>query len=120
MSRHGRHLALSLLTLCLLVACRAKPAAEAEAGQGETLLLWPGVAPGSSGLTMREVVTERSQDPKQRDRALSGIAAGVSAELHIYERGGHGFGLRSPPGAAVEGWAELALRWLNRRGSGHS
>jgi acetyl esterase/lipase len=51
-------------------------------------------------------------------RAL--IAAGVSVELHIYERGGHGFGLRTPPGAAVEGWPDLALQWLKRRGSDHS
>lgn len=48
-------------------------------------------------------------------RAL--VAAGVSAELHVYERGGHGFALRSPPGSAVEGWAELAAKWMSRRGS---
>jgi acetyl esterase/lipase len=48
-------------------------------------------------------------------RALS--AAGVSAELHVYERGGHGFALRSPKGSAVDGWGELAAKWMSRRGS---
>ncbi|HWA74617.1 MAG TPA: alpha/beta hydrolase [Polyangiaceae bacterium] len=43
--------------------------------------------------------------------------AGVSAELHVYESGGHGFGMRSPKGAAAEGWAELALSWMRRRHS---
>jgi acetyl esterase/lipase len=41
--------------------------------------------------------------------------AGVSAELHVYESGGHGFGMRSPKGAPAEGWPELSLSWLKRQ-----
>lgn len=37
------------------------------------LALWPGVAPGSQRLDLRETVTERSKDPKQRDRFVMGV-----------------------------------------------
>ncbi len=42
-------------------------------------------------------------------RAL--VSAKVSAELHIYETGGHGYGLR-PTSAPVTGWPHLAEAWL--------
>ena len=42
-------------------------------------------------------------------RAL--IAAKVPAELHVYEKGGHGYGLR-PTNAPVTGWPRLAEAWL--------
>jgi acetyl esterase/lipase len=43
--------------------------------------------------------------------------AGVNAELHIYNGGGHGFGLRSDrPTLAVSGWHVRFLDWLGDRG----
>lgn len=39
-------------------------------------------------------------------------AARVPVELHLFATGGHGFGLRSPPGVPVAAWPELVLRWL--------
>lgn len=42
-------------------------------------------------------------------RAL--VAAKIPAELHIYETGGHGYGLR-PTSAPVTGWPRLAEAWL--------
>ena len=52
------------------------------------------------------------------DRAL--LKAGIPAELHIYERGGHGFGLRgrSPDfkNWSVSHWPEHAAQWLAARG----
>jgi acetyl esterase/lipase len=42
-------------------------------------------------------------------RAL--VTAKVSAELHIYESGGHGYGLR-PTSAPVTGWPRLVEAWL--------
>jgi len=42
-------------------------------------------------------------------RAL--IAAKIPAELHIYETGGHGYGLR-PTSHPVTGWPRLAEAWL--------
>ena len=38
-------------------------------------------------------------------------AAGVSADLHMYATGGHGFGIH-PPGMPEEHWTDLATAWL--------
>jgi acetyl esterase/lipase len=41
----------------------------------------------------------------------------VPAELHIYEKGGHGFGMRGRPGATgPTDWTSRALDWLRLRG----
>jgi len=41
----------------------------------------------------------------------------VPAELHIYEKGGHGFGMRARPGATgPTDWTHRALDWLRLRG----
>ncbi|MBM3492799.1 MAG: alpha/beta hydrolase, partial [Armatimonadetes bacterium] len=42
-------------------------------------------------------------------------AARVSAELHVYPTGGHGYGLR-PSQHAVTGWPTLAAAWLKHQG----
>lgn len=39
-------------------------------------------------------------------------AAGVSADLHLYAEGGHGFGLRQAEGLPVGDWPSLAYRWM--------
>jgi acetyl esterase/lipase len=41
--------------------------------------------------------------------------ANVSAELHLYAHGGHGFGLR-PTKLPVTHWPELASTWLHTLG----
>ena len=41
--------------------------------------------------------------------------AGGSAELHIYERGGHGFGMK-PLGASSDRWCDEMLWWMQSRG----
>ena len=42
-------------------------------------------------------------------------AAGRPAELHIYEKGGHGFGM-TPRGLPVDRWVERYGDWLAQRG----
>jgi endo-1,4-beta-xylanase len=42
--------------------------------------------------------------------------AGVSAELHVYARAGHGFGLRESLEKRVAGWLELFNVWLTTQG----
>jgi len=37
---------------------------------------------------------------------------GVSSELHIYETGGHGYGLRPVPGSLIHTWPSRAAEWL--------
>jgi acetyl esterase/lipase len=41
--------------------------------------------------------------------------AGVPAELHIYNKGGHGFGLR-PEGTPCSTWPQRCAEWLRDRG----
>jgi len=41
---------------------------------------------------------------------------GVAGELHIYETGGHGYGLRHVEGSQVHTWPSRAEEWLRGRG----
>ena len=43
------------------------------------------------------------------------MRAGVPAELHLYETGGHGFGL-TPQGKPVDRWVDRLEDWLTTRG----
>lgn len=38
--------------------------------------------------------------------------AGIPTELHLFPRGGHGFGVRIDPALTAAQWPTLALRWL--------
>lgn len=42
--------------------------------------------------------------------------AGVAAALHIFEAGGHGFGLRGIEGTPLEAWPSLVLVWGANKG----
>jgi acetyl esterase/lipase len=41
-------------------------------------------------------------------------AAKVPAELHVFEEGGHGFGIRLARGKPAEHWPEMFLAWAGR------
>ena len=41
---------------------------------------------------------------------------GVAGELHIYETGGHGYGLRTVEGSRINTWPSRAEDWLRGRG----
>jgi acetyl esterase/lipase len=43
-------------------------------------------------------------------------SASIPAEIHIFEAGGHGFGLASTLGRPDAAWPDLLLRW----GASHS
>lgn len=40
---------------------------------------------------------------------------GVPAEAHVFEEGGHGFGIRLAEGKPAAAWPDLLLAWLGRR-----
>jgi acetyl esterase/lipase len=40
---------------------------------------------------------------------------GIPAELHVYESGGHGFGMRPVAGSHVHSWPQRAAEWLRQR-----
>jgi acetyl esterase/lipase len=42
----------------------------------------------------------------------------VPAELHIYENGGHGYGMRARKNSNIGTWPDRATDWLQRRGLG--
>jgi acetyl esterase/lipase len=45
------------------------------------------------------------------------LAANRPAELHIYEAGGHGFGMKQRPSGGLLGdWPNRVLEWLRGRG----
>ena len=49
--------------------------------------------------------------------AAGGCCADAApAELHVFEEGGHGFGLRGAEGLPARLWPDLLLAWLRRRG----
>jgi acetyl esterase/lipase len=41
---------------------------------------------------------------------------GVPAELHVYQNGGHGYGMRAVPNSDIGTWPDRATDWLKRRG----
>jgi acetyl esterase/lipase len=43
-------------------------------------------------------------------------AAGVPCEAHLFQEGGHGFGIRLIAGRPAAAWPELALAWAARHG----
>jgi acetyl esterase/lipase len=45
-------------------------------------------------------------------------AAGVPVETHLFEQGGHGFGLRGAIGKPVAIWPDLFVNWARARGLG--
>jgi len=43
-------------------------------------------------------------------------AKGGAVELHLYEKGGHGFGFPGRPGTTTLGWPDQFLAWMRARG----
>jgi len=89
---------LILFVLTALAAALLPDARAAEPGpddaallSGEEILLWPGDAPGSAGLALKETITERSDDPTHHDRIFTGV---LSPSLRMLRP-------PSPSGAAV-------------------
>jgi len=40
----------------------------------------------------------------------------IPAELHVFENGGHGYGMRPAPESLVANWPDLASKWLRSHG----
>lgn len=88
----------------------------AESGEG----LWPGVVIDRETPPM--FIAQTADDTASPVRGALALYAGlveakVPAELHVYERGGHGYGLRrreKSPGTAD--WPHRLVDWLSTRG----
>lgn len=95
-----------------------------------TLLIYPWelLDPESGGLMAPIQITDRTPPTflvhagDDRSSSLGSIEfyaglkrAGVAAELHVYQTGGHGYGLRPVPGTFIHTWPERAADWLRGR-----
>ena len=64
-------------------------------------------------------ILQTSDDPINADSSVFMYVAlkraGVEAELHIFEKGGHGYGLR-PSDNPVSHWPDLCAAWMKGRG----
>lgn len=72
----NRLAAAALLSLGLLRPAQAAPPevkANALEAAATEIALWPGVAPGSAAVTLKESITERSTDPQVHDRFIGGV-----------------------------------------------
>ena len=47
-------------------------------------------------------------------------AAGVRSELHVFDRGGHGFGLRGIAGIDAAAWPQLVQNWAQQNDQGNA
>jgi acetyl esterase/lipase len=117
----SRLILLATMTTIAPSSTAALPTAEPV---GETVLLWPRGAPGAEDVKVREVLSERAptllihaaddeavplENSQLMFKALR--AAGVRTELHVFDRGGHGFGMRGVTGKDVAAWPQFVQAW---------
>lgn len=105
----------------------------AHAGSAQQLIL-SGVAPTDGDLARYEPVAhvsgatpptmlvhaadDNSVPVENSLRMFAALrAAGVSSELHVFESGGHGFGLRGIAGKSVASWPALVQNWAHAHAS---
>lgn len=114
-------------------AVEIEPAVGVSMRPNATVLIYPWNLVESKGEPLRPDMTISEATPPMfiaqagNDRAsipqgattlyLALVEAGVPTEVHIYQEGGHGFGMRPREGAAVSrDWPKLALEWLQGLG----
>lgn len=79
-------------------------------------MLEPGPSPGAAPLFIVAAQDDPQAPPgRSADMFLRWTNAGVPAELHLYERGGHGFAFR-PHQVPADSWAQAFEAWLTSRG----
>jgi len=95
-----------------------------------SLLIYPWQVIDKSG-ELLEAIKVSDQSPPAfivhtHDDASSAIGAAkiyielkkhnVSAELHVYQSGGHGYGVREQPNSVISSWPARATEWFKIRG----
>lgn len=89
------------------------PSAEAIARYSLERMDWSGRPP----VFLLHALDDAAVPVENSLQLLSALkAAGVPAEAHLFEEGGHGFGVRLIEGRPAAVWPALALRWAARRG----
>lgn len=73
--------------------------------------------PDAPPVMLIHALNDTSVPPENSLRLMSALrAARVPVEAHLFEEGGHGFGLRFAVGKPAAVWPDLVLAWLKRRG----
>jgi acetyl esterase/lipase len=89
------------------------PAAEAIERYSLERMDWSGAPP----VFLLHAVDDAAVPVENSLQLLSTLrTAGVPAEAHLFEEGGHGFGVRLIEGRPAAVWPELALVWAGRHG----
>jgi acetyl esterase/lipase len=96
--------------LCLI---GPSPSPEAEAANSVETLVHPAMAPVFLKHTEDDTAVP-VENALMMHAALR--AAGCSVALHLFETGGHGFGLRGMAGTPREVWPELIAGWGRAKG----
>ena len=74
------------------------------------------ITPDTSPAFLAGATDDRTVLPENSLRVYQALGkAGVAAELHLYERGGHGFGLGKTKGP-VANWTVSCENWLRIHG----
>jgi len=74
------------------------------------------IAPGAPPIFLAHALDDRSVPPENSLAMLAALRrARVSSELHLFETGGHGFGLALPDGTPSP-WPELFMAFARRHG----
>ena len=89
------------------------PTAEAMARYSLEQMDWAGARP----TFLLHAMDDAAVPVENSLQLLSALrAAGVPAEAHLFEEGGHGFGIRLIDGKPAAVWPQLALAWGARHG----
>lgn len=87
------------------------PSTERIAAYSLERMDWSGAAP----VFLIHAIDDTSVPVENSLQLLSALkAAGVKAEAHLFQEGGHGFGIRLIQGRPAQVWPELARAWAAR------
>jgi endo-1,4-beta-xylanase len=99
----------------------ADPVEQQSSRPDFTVLGYPGISPDKVTITsgMPPVFMFSAYDDARTSITNASLflkyrAAGVPAEIHIYNEGGHGFGIRNRP-LPVSSWPQRLLEWMGDR-----
>lgn len=96
-----------------------------------TMLIYPWQLVTENSLELRDIVTVDAETPptflvhahNDGVTSLSSVAFyaqlklnNIPGELHIYQSGGHGYGIRPVEGTDIHTWSDRAEVWLRQRG----
>ncbi|MDQ0465058.1 acetyl esterase/lipase [Caulobacter ginsengisoli] len=74
------------------------------------------VRPDAPPVFLLHALDDASVPPANALRLMEALrAARIPVEAHLFEEGGHGFGLRFTTGKPVAAWPDLALGWMKRK-----